>query len=73
MIEIKRYCFRAPNGKTTEEHLTLEEGAAKYPGWKPWLWSLRVERIAEPTDPVAPMPPSLHAFISPTWKKMGEP
>ena len=60
MIEIKRYRFRAANGKTTDEHLTIEEGEAKYPGWKPWLWSLRVERIPEPTDPVVPMPGCVH-------------
>ena len=64
MIEIVRYRFRAPDGKTSPEHLTLEEGAAKYPGWKPWDFTMKVERIREAGDIEDPMPPSLHSFAA---------
>lgn len=64
MREIVRYRFRGPHGKTSPEHLTLEEGAAQYPGWEPWTFSKKVERIPEPGDPVAPIGPSLHTFIA---------
>ncbi|MDN8613984.1 hypothetical protein [Variovorax ginsengisoli] len=63
MIEIVRYRYRSPNGKTSEEHLTLAEAAEKYPAWQPWPFSKRVERIPEPGDPVVAMPPSPHPFV----------
>lgn len=65
MIEIKRYRFRAANGKTTDEHLTIEEGEAKYPGWKPWVWSLVVERFREPSDPPTPPPQNMNPRFPP--------
>lgn len=73
MKEITRHRYRPPGGGIpTEDHLTAEEAAQKFPGWLPWKFSLRVERIAEPGDKVAPMPVSLHSMVSPTWRKMGE-
>lgn len=65
MIEIVRYRFRAPNGKTSEEHMTVTEAAEKYPGWQPWPFTKMVERIPEPGDPEPPPNgPSLHSIIA---------
>lgn len=80
MKEIVRHCYLAPAGykgiRTTEEMLTAEEAAVKYPGWTPYWMSKQVQFVPEPGDMVRVRDEAWFGVTSPpmpgsdAWKRL---